>query len=30
MKIGDIETLKLTQRGENLDGTFSRTRNFIS
>ena len=30
MKVGDIETLKLTQRGDNLDGTFSRTRNFIS
>ena len=30
MKVGEIETLKLTQRGDNLDGTFSRTRNFIS
>ena len=30
MKVGDIEMLKLTQRGVNLDGTFSRTRNFIS
>ena len=34
MKVGDIETLKLNQRGDNLDGTFpgtfSRTRNFIS
>ena len=29
MKVGDIETLKLTQRGDNLDGTFSRARNFI-
>ena len=30
MKVGEIGTLKLTQRGDNLDGTFSRTRNFIS
>ena len=30
MKVGDIATLKLTQRGNNLDGTFRRTRNFIS
>ena len=30
MKVGDVETLKLTQRGDNLDGTFGRTRNFIS
>ena len=30
MKVGHIETLKLTQRGDHLDGTFSCTRNFIS
>ena len=30
MKVGDIETLKLTRRGNNLDGTFSRTRILIS
>ena len=30
MKVLDIETLKLTQKADNLDGTFSRTRNFIS
>ena len=30
MKVLDIETLKLTQTGDNLDGTFSRIRNFIS
>ena len=30
MKVGDIETLKLSQRGDNLDGTFRRTHNFIS
>ena len=30
MKVGEIETLKLTQRGDNLDETFSRTHNFIS
>ena len=30
MKVGAIEMLKLTQRGDNPDGTFSHTCNFIS
>ena len=30
MKVGETETLKLTRRGDNLDGTFSRIHNFIS
>ena len=30
MNVGNIESIKLTERGDNLEGTFHRTRNFVS
>ena len=30
MNVGNIESIKLTERGDNLEGTFHRTRNFLS
>ena len=29
MNVGNIESIKLTERGDNLEGTFHRTRNFV-
>ena len=30
MNVGNIESIKLTEWGDNLEGTFHRTRNFVS
>ena len=30
MNVGNIESIKLTERGDNLEGTFHRTRNFVN